>query len=129
MPKKNLILLLVLLIVVFALSYLDVPQKFEIEGGSCYQGMTKMLIHFFLIVCTSLNLLSIYLIYYKSKIETAKISCLLSLIIWSIGTFIHSYENIQIGIIYFTPFITLNLIMLFSFNKWKNYSAPTITRE
>jgi hypothetical protein len=120
MTKKKIILLLILLIAVFTYSFFCMPKKFETEGGSCYQGITATIIHFFLIVCSFLNLLSIYLIYYKSKIETAKVLCIVSLIIWSIGTFINSSENIQIGIIYFTPFIILNLIMIFLFKKWKD---------
>ncbi|VXB56897.1 conserved membrane hypothetical protein [Flavobacterium sp. 9AF] len=120
MTKKQISLHLTILIVAFAYSFLCIPKKFETEGGSCYQGITTAIIRFFLIVCFFLNLLSIYLIYYKSKIETAKVLCILSLIIWTIGTFIHSYENIRIGIIYFTPFIIMNSLMLFLFKKQKS---------
>ena len=125
MTKKITILLLILIIAVFTYSFLEMPKKFETEGGSCYQGITAMIIRFFLTVCTFINLLAIFLFYYKSKIETAKVLNIISLIIWSTGTFIHSNENIQIGIRYFTPFIMLNLIILFLFTKWKHNLKKT----
>ncbi len=112
MDKKTKFFLLTMLIVAVTYSYFNIPNKFETEGGSCYQGITAMFIRFFLTVCLILNLLSIFLITYKSKIKTAKVLSILSLIIWLIGAIMHSHDNFLIGLTYFTPFLILNFIIV-----------------
>lgn len=128
MNKKIIILLLISLILVVTYSFFNIPRKFETEGGSCYQGITTMIIRFFLKVCGVLNLLSIIAINYKFKIKTAKILSIASLIIWSIGTLIHSYENILIGVKYFTPLLILNfiIVILIYKNEKNNVESNTI---
>lgn len=109
MNKKVIISLLVALSVVFLYSYFNIPNKFETEGGSCYQGITASIIRFFLKVCSVLNLISIIFLH---KIKPAKFASILSLTIWSIGTLIHSIDNILIGFLYFTPFLLLNIVIV-----------------
>jgi hypothetical protein len=109
--NKKTIFLLILIIITISYSYLNIPRKFETEGGSCYQGITAMLIRFFLIVCGFLSLISVIIINYKSKVKTAKTLIVLSLIIWITGTIIHSYDNALIGIKYFSPLLILNFII------------------
>jgi|GEM_PF-2562839 len=109
MNKKVIISLLVALSVVFLYSYFNIPSKFETEGGSCYQGITASIIRFFLKVCSVLNVISII---FLSKIKPAKFASILSLTIWSIGTLIHSSDNILIGFTYFTPFLLLNIVIV-----------------
>ena len=76
MNKKIIISLLVALSVVFLYSYFNIPNKFETEGGSCYQGITASIIRFFLKVCSVLNVISII---FLSKIKPAKFTSILSL--------------------------------------------------
>ncbi|GAB3712417.1 hypothetical protein [Flavobacterium koreense] len=109
MNKKVIISLLVALSVVFLYSYFNIPNKFETEGGSCYQGITASIIRFFLKVCCVLNVISII---FLSKIKSAKFASILALTIWSIGTLIHSSDNILIGFTYFTPFLLLNIVIV-----------------
>ena len=111
MNKKTTFILLIILIIIVFYSYFNIPKKFETEGGSCYQGITAMLIRFFLIVCGVLSIISVIIINYKSKVKTAKTLILFSLIIWLIGTIIHSHNNVLIGITYFTPLLILNFII------------------
>ena len=109
MNKKVIISLLVALSVVLLYSYFNIPNKFETEGGSCYQGITASIIRFFLKVCSVLNLISIIFLH---KIKPAKFASILALTIWSIGTLIHSIDNILIGFQYFTPFLLLNIVIV-----------------
>jgi hypothetical protein len=127
MNKKTIILLLIALILVVTYSFLNIPRKFETEGGSCYQGITAMIIRFFLKVCGVLNLLSILAINYKSNVKTAKILSIALIIIWSIGTLIHSSENILIGVKYFTPLLILNFIIVILIYKIGKSNAESNT--
>lgn len=123
MTKKTTILLLLSFILVVAYSYLGIPKKYYTEGGSCYQGITTMFIQFFLTICTVLNSIAIALIYFTTKIKKAKVVSIISLILWSIGTFIHSHDDIATGLKYFTPLLLLNLIMVILLYKSEKNNA------
>ena len=117
MNKKITVLLLVALAFVATYSYLNIPDKYAIEGGSCYQGITTMFIRFFLGICAILNILAIIAVTFKSKFKAAKILSIISFLIWSFGTFIHSQSDAIMGITYFTPFLLLNFVIIISIYK------------
>jgi hypothetical protein len=99
-------LFLLTLVIVSLFSYLYIPHSFELEGGSCYQGITSSIIRFLLTVCGLLSIVSL-IINYFSKYKTSKTLSILSLLIWLIwslffltNTFIYfiSFLLVSIGI-------------------------------
>ncbi|KFF13452.1 hypothetical protein IW15_06575 [Chryseobacterium soli] len=112
MSKRIVFFLSITLIMVLAYSYFCIPDKFEIEGGSCYQGITAMFIRFFLTICGVLNLLSITTINSKSKFKIAKVTSAISLMVWLAGFIIHSYNDFLVATKYFTPLLFLNFIIV-----------------
>lgn len=112
MSKRIVFFLSITLIIILAYSYFCIPDKFEIEGGSCYQGITAMFIRFFLTICGVLNVLSIATIGSKSKVKIAKITSIISLIIWLTGFIIHSYNGFLMRVKYFAPLLVLNFIIV-----------------
>lgn len=127
MNKKTIIILLMALIIVVTYSFLHIPKIFETGGGSCYQGISTTFIRFFLKICGLLNILSLIASNYKSKITTANILSLVSLIIWLFGTLIHSTDNFLIGIQYFAPLLILNFIIVILI--FKNKSPQLLESE
>lgn len=122
MNKQKIFLLSILLIVVAIFTYIDMPKKFETEGGSCYQGITATIIRFFLKICIVLNSIAIILAS-KSRIKTGKIVSIISLSIWSLISLINSIdktsEDFLIGIKYFSPFLIVHLIIILTINKFE----------
>jgi len=110
--RKKTVFFLLILIIILNYSYFFIPYKFQTQGGSCYQGITTMFIIFFLTICGVLNLLSIAAISSKSKFKIAKLTSILSFIIWLTGFIIHSYDDFLIGIKYFTPLLIVNFIIV-----------------
>lgn len=122
MNKQKLYLLLTLLILVILYTYNFIPRKFEVEGGSCYQGITTMIIRFFLIINAILNLTS-FLLLFKSKIKTPKILSIIAIVIWIFVSFANtvaeSSDNFIIAVLYFMPLIITNFFIIVSINKIK----------
>ena len=121
MRKNTLHFLTVLLIIISVYSYFNIPVKYEIEGGSCYQGIAVMIIRFFIKVCGVLSLISILALYSKSRFKIAKILSVVSLVIWSLGTIIHSCEDTMMGIKFFSPLLIWNIVFVkYIFRKSEN---------
>ena len=98
------------------------PRKFEISGGSCYQGITSMFIKFILEICTILNFIALILLS-KRKINSPKILNIISLILWCLISFFNSIdetlEDLIIGLRYFFPFLICTLLILKVINDSK----------
>ncbi|WP_192501872.1 hypothetical protein [Flavobacterium sp. PL002] len=98
------------------------PRKFEIGGGSCYQGITAMFIRLILEVCAILNIIALILLF-KSKINAPKTLSVISLIIWSLISFFNfvdqTTEDFIIRIKYFTPFLIVNILIILIINQIK----------
>jgi hypothetical protein len=122
MNKPKIYLLLIILAAVTFYTYTFMPRKFEIEGGSCYQGITAMIIRFFLEICAILNLTAIILLL-KSKINTPKTLSLVSVVIWFLISLLNSIDKTSkdfiIGMKYFTPFLIVNIVIFLTINKMK----------
>lgn len=124
MNKKTVFFLVVVLIVILFYSYFCIPDKFETEGGSCYQGITAMFIRFFLTICGVLDALSIATINSKSKIKITKLTSIISCMIWLAGFIIHSYNDFLVGVKYFAPLLILNfIIIILAYINGKNKSV------
>lgn len=126
MKKQKILFLLIILITATFYTYTYMPRKFEIEGGSCYQGITASIIRFILVICVTLNLLAIILLL-RSKINTPRILSTLSIIFWSLISFFNSVdktsEDFIIGLKYFTPFLIVNIMIIIFINKSKRTTA------
>jgi hypothetical protein len=122
MNKQKIYLLSIILAAVTFYTYTFMPRKFEIEGGSCYQGITAMIIRFFLEICVILNLAAIILLL-KSKINTPKTLSIISVAIWFLISLLNSVdttsEDFIIGMKYFTPFLIVNIVIILTINKIK----------
>jgi hypothetical protein len=117
MNTKLILRLLVLLVTVTVFSYFYIPDVFRAGGGSCYQGITAMIIRFWLILCTLLNLLSLYA-GYKLKGRTAKTLISISFILWVLWSLIIGSSYPLAGILYFSPFlITLLIVLIFTYRQ------------
>lgn len=100
---------------VFVLSYVFIPHSFDLEGGSCYQGTTPLIIRFFLTICGILSFISLITNYF-SRFEASKGSSIISLLIWLIW----SLFFISNTFVYFIPFLILNAgIVWWSFKAEK----------
>jgi hypothetical protein len=122
MNKPKIYLLSIILAAVTFYTFTFMPRKFEIEGGSCYQGITAMIIRFFLEICVILNLTAIILLL-KSKINTPKTLSIVSVVIWLLISLLNSIdktsEDFIIGIKYFAPFLIVNIAIFLAINKIK----------
>ncbi|MBE8725912.1 hypothetical protein [Flavobacterium hungaricum] len=120
MSKKTKYYLLFILISVTILTKIFTPKIFYIGGGSCYQGITAFIIHFFLLLCTILNVLAIILLS-LSKIGVSKTFNIIAIAIWSLGMIIHSLDQtITDGLIvisYFTPFLIVSILIFLMIKK------------
>lgn len=122
MNKKTKYYLLFILISVALLTKIFTPKIFYLGGGSCYQGITALIIHFFLIVCTILNVLSVSLLSFY-KITASKTLNIISMIIWSLGLIVHSIDQtIKDGLIVFLYFIPFLAVSIFIFLMIKNFN-------
>ncbi|KUJ62272.1 hypothetical protein AR687_09675 [Flavobacteriaceae bacterium CRH] len=98
------------------------PRKFEIEGGSCYQGITATIIRFFLEISAILNLIAIIFLY-RLKPNSAKTLSIIAVIVWFIITLFNTINKESVdfinSIIYFTPFLAVNLFIIIVINRIK----------
>ena len=114
-------LLLVLLIGITIFTYCAMPRKFEIEGGSCYQGISAMIIRFFLELSAALHLIALVLML-KSKVKAPKVLSILALVLWSLVSFANSdgsSDAFRIGMDYFTPFLVVSILIVMTAMKNK----------
>jgi hypothetical protein len=122
MNKPKIYILSIIFIAVIFYTYTFMPRKFETEGGSCYQGITAMLIRFILEICAILNIIALILLF-RSKINTPKTLSMISLIIWSLICFFNfvdqTTEDFIIRIKYFTPFLIVNILIVLMINQIK----------
>lgn len=129
MNKKTKYYLILILVSVALLTKIFTPKIFYIGGGSCYHGITALIIHFFLILCTILNVLSLILLP-SYKLTASKTLNIISTIIWCLGLIVHSIDQtIKDGLIvfsYFLPFLAVSIyIFLMIKNLNKNQSDFT----
>jgi hypothetical protein len=115
MNKPKIYLLSIILVAVTFYTYTFMPIKFEIEGGSCNQGITAMIIRFFLEICVILDLTAIILLL-KSKINMPKTLIIVSVAIWFLISLLISRdrtsEDFIIGIKYFATFLIVNIVIV-----------------
>lgn len=127
MKKQTIYILLVLLICVSVLTYIFTPRKFEVEGGSCYQGITAAIIHFFLKICTVLNLFTLFFLS-RAKINAPKKLSLIAALLWTFITFIilinETGKDFGIAILYFSPFLIVNFLIYIIIKRSKATKIP-----
>ena len=128
MNKPKIYLLSIILVAVTFYTYTFMPIKFEMEGGSCNQGITAMIIRFFLEICVFLDLIAIILLL-KSKINTPKTLIIVSVAIWFLISLLISRdrtsEDFIIGIKYFAPFLLVNIVIISEIIKVKKTKINT----
>lgn len=98
------ILLFLFLVSTMWLSFANIPFTFEIEGGSCYQGITASIIRLLLKVCFTLSIVSIIASFINWK-TLSRILSILSFVFWSIWSVAISYSHSITEAIYFLPFL------------------------
>jgi hypothetical protein len=128
MNKPKIYLLSIILVAVTFYTYTFMPIKFETEGGSCNQGITAMIIRFFLEICVILDLTAIILLL-KSKINTPKTLIIVSVAIWFLISLWMSIDSSSkdfiIGIKYFAPFLIVNIVIISEIIKVKKAKINT----
>lgn len=102
--KKNLIGIIVIIII---FSYFSFPQVLNEGGGSCYQGITKLIDTFFLL-CGVLTTISI-LIKYKN---TAKILSFLSVFLWLFWSIALITNDVIMGFLHVFPVLIAQFIVV-----------------
>ncbi|MES2238816.1 MAG: hypothetical protein V4497_01015 [Bacteroidota bacterium] len=118
---KVVLFLLLLLASTTFYSFTNIPEIFETEGGSCYQGITATIIRFLIKVCFTLSTLSIVLAIKNWK-TTSKFLSILSVIFWLIWSLAISSEHSMIGIKYFSSFmLTVLIVMIFVMKNRTTY--------
>jgi len=102
----KIVILLLSLVTISIVSSLYMPNSFETDGGSCYQGITASIIRFLIKVCGTLSFISLFVIYYGWK-KTAKILSSISFVIW----FLFSLLFISRFFGYFLPFSLITILI------------------
>jgi len=120
MSRKKIYFLSIVLICITFYTYNFMPEKFEIEGGSCYQGIAAMIIRFFLLLCAVLN--SIALIFlFRSKVNVSKILSGIAVIIWFLISLVNTIDQLTqdfiISVLYFGPFLIASILFMVLINK------------
>lgn len=114
--------MLILLISVSLYSYYNVPYEYKIEGGSCYQGISVMIIHFFLKICSLLCFVSLMLVFFHKKLKNAFYLSIIAFVFWLIGAFLNSIDRLKLSILYFSPLLIVYfIVLLFVFYEFKSH--------
>jgi hypothetical protein len=99
---------IVLIVVIVIFSYFSFPQVLNEGGGSCYQGITKLIDTFFLLLCGVLTTISI-LIKYKN---TAKILSLLSVFLWLFWSIALITNDVIMEFLHVFPLLLVQFIVV-----------------
>ncbi|WP_445709892.1 hypothetical protein [Flavobacterium sp.] len=99
---------IVLIVVIVIFSYFSFPQVLNEGGGSCYQGITKLIDTFLLLSCGVLTTISI-LIKYKN---TAKILSLLSVFLWLFWSIALITNDVIMGFLHVFPLLIAQFIVV-----------------
>jgi len=111
MNKKKIITIFILFITVSLLSYFILPTSFRTEGGSCYQGITVVIDHFFLIICSTINTISFITVFLKSKKDTGFLLSCISLIIWFLWFFINLIGSLY-NSLFLLPYLIISIVIV-----------------
>ena len=116
--KQLISITLILLIGITIGSHILIPNSIEIDGGSCYQGITSEISKFFLKICGILSFLSLIALFYNTIIKTAKVLSVISTTIWSLWSLIIIMNYEISGLLYIIPFLTVNILIIIVNNKY-----------
>lgn len=116
--RKKLIIILSIGVIIY--SFCFIPKSFYIGGGSCYQGIDALVIRFILIFCGILNVISLSLLLFTTKVKIAKVLSIFSLAIWIFWGVVMNLNSEISKKLYFIPFLIVNIATIFTTIKYLN---------
>lgn len=113
----NTTVLLLIFIISVIYTYFAVPNFLKYDGGnSCIQGISALFSVLMLAISSFINTIAFIFLYYLKE-KPVKILGTIALLIWIISILLLDVNHIIASIIYFIPYLVINLCLIIYANK------------